>query len=83
MMQKSTLKISCSTGRMVERWYTDIRAGRSSKSGLLCYPKCRSGYSGVGPVCSNLAEGLDVMTVHFAQSQNRMVGCWSKPMYWL
>ena len=21
------------------------------KSGLLCYPKCRSGYKGVGPVC--------------------------------
>ena len=48
--------------------------GDQVKSGLLCYPKCRSGYSGVGPVCWQSCGGFDAMTVHFAQSQNRMVG---------
>ena len=27
------------------------------KSGLLCYPKCRSGYNGVGPVCWSSCGG--------------------------
>lgn len=30
---------------------TDIEKEDSVKSGLLCYPPCRAGYSGFGPFC--------------------------------
>merc|ERR1712110_1063290 len=39
-----------SYGRGVGRGIHTCPSGMD-KSGLLCYPKCRSGYKGVGPVC--------------------------------
>ncbi len=44
--------VSCAKGSYGNGWGEDMICGQGEEEQLgLCYPSCREGYTGVGPMC--------------------------------